>query len=73
MLVANREIVSNTIITCFVLHNFCYIKGEAYLEEDILYESKIQDRILHRRRYHNKNDVSQNRKWMKTISKKYMN
>ena len=32
MFVTNRDNFSNTIITCFVLHNFCWINGEEYLE-----------------------------------------
>lgn len=58
MLVANRENLSNTVITHFVLHNLYCINGEEYLEE-ILYEIMNQERPKHQRTYHKNNDVLQ--------------
>ena len=73
MLVTNRENVSNMIITCFVLHNFCQINREVYLVDDILQEIVNPERSIHRRKNHSNNDVSQDGVKIRTISKTYIN
>ena len=45
MLFTNRENISNTIISCFALHNFCYINGDEYLVDDLFYEIMNQKRL----------------------------
>ena len=36
------EYVSGVTITCFVLHNFCQINDETYIEQDSTLEDLIQ-------------------------------
>ena len=45
------ENVSDVIITCFVLHNFCQINGETYLDQNGILEDLIQnEREIRKRR-----------------------
>ena len=72
LLDANLENVSDTIISCFTLHNFCQIHGEIYEDDELLNEIINQERANRRRRNWN-NDALQDGERIRSVLKDYIN
>ena len=66
------ENVSNIIITCFTLHNFCQLNGENYFEDDGIMDELIENECRARRRRSRNHDANPNSEKIRNAMKLYI-
>ena len=66
------ENVSNVIITCFTLHNFCQLNGENYFDDDGILDELSENERRDRRRRSRNHDANPNSEKIRNAMKLYM-